>query len=79
MIDIAMNLYKIYNVIVMLHYIAIFIGNISAKEFSLDSYKSWSLDLNLTSVEKNALLTLLGTISNTDSVDVHMPLSLYFV
>ena len=33
---------------------------ITAKEFNLDSYKSWSLNLNLTAMEEKALLSLLG-------------------
>ena len=37
------------------------IGNkITAKEFNLDAYKSWPLDLNLTLMEKKALLSLLA-------------------
>ena len=49
----------------MLHYIVLLYLNlienrITAKEFNLSSYESWSLDLNLTSIEKNTLLSLLG-------------------
>ena len=50
----------------MLHYIILLYLNlienrITAKEFNLSLYESWSLDLNLTSIEKNALLSLLGS------------------
>ena len=39
----------------------LFIGSkVSAKEFNLSSYDSWSLDLKLTSREKKALESLLG-------------------
>ena len=45
---------------VTLHYLNLIENRITAKEFNLSSYESWSLDLNLTSIEKNALLSLLG-------------------
>ena len=48
-------------IILLLLLLSLSIGNkITAKEFNLDSYKCWSLDLNLTSMEKKALLSLLG-------------------
>ena len=49
------------NVITLLITLSLFIENkITAKEFNLDSYKGWLLDLNLTFMEKKALLSLLG-------------------
>ena len=53
-----------YNtIIVMLLLLSLSVGNkITAKEFNLDSYKSWPLDLNLTFMEKKALLSLLGKL-----------------
>ena len=47
--------------LVMLLLLSLSVGNkITAKEFNLDSYKFWPLDLNLTPMEKKALLSLLG-------------------
>ena len=49
------------NVVTLLIMLSLSIENeITAKEFNLDSYKVWLLDLNLTSMEKKALLSLLG-------------------
>ena len=45
---------------IMLLYLNLIENRITAKEFNLSSYESWSLDLNLTSIEKNVLLSLLG-------------------
>ena len=64
----------------MIHYIVLLYLNlienrITAKEFNLSAYESWSLDLNLISMEKNALLSLLGIeiiqVYNTDIIIKH--------
>ena len=52
---------EIHNVrYIVLVYLNLIENRITPKEFNLSSYESWSLDLNLTSIEKNALLSLLG-------------------